>query len=52
MGRDPLDFLDTTPEEYLIRIAMLRKAIELRDTNQEYLADMIGVKIAQLMGLL
>ena len=52
MGRDPADFLDVTSEEYLIRIAMLKQAIEIRSKENEDLADAIGIRIAQFMGLL
>jgi hypothetical protein len=52
MGVDPYKFVDVEDEEYLIKAAMLRKAIELRNEEIKTQAVLIGEQIAQFMGFL
>lgn len=52
MGIDPFTFVDVTDDEYLIKAAMLRKAIELKNEEIKASAMLVGEQIAQFMGLL
>lgn len=52
MGIDPYKFVDVSDEEYLIKAAMLRKAIELKNDEIKAHAALIGEQIAQFMGFL
>ena len=52
MGVDPFTFVDVEDDEYLIKAAMLRKAIEIKNDDTQVLASLIGEQIAQFMGLL
>ena len=45
LGLDPYAFLDQENDDYLIRIAMLNKALELDDERLKFLAEAIGVYV-------
>ena len=45
MGVDPFTFVDVEEEEYLIKAAMLRKALELRNEELEVTAKLIAAEL-------
>ena len=47
MGVDPYSIVDVPEEDYLIKSAMLRKAIELHTEEVQITARLIGQAIAQ-----
>ena len=53
MGVDPYNFVDLTDgDDFLIKTAMLRKAMEFKAQENEQLAAMIGVNVAKLLGFI
>ena len=49
MGVDPYSIVDQDDETYLIKVAMLRKAVELRAEEIKATANLTAQAIAQFM---
>ena len=45
MGVDPYSFVDVDEEEYIIKAAMLRKAVELRAEEAKAIAKLTALEL-------
>ena len=50
LGMDPYIVIDRGKDDYLILNVMLRKAMELRKTEQQNLAILVGNRVAEVIG--